>query len=311
MGYLHAAGKMGDAILPLMQGLLAVSITVVVIVTALVVVGVALRARREPLIAVPITDSPATAWITIGVAISTPVLLALVAWTSITMARIANPPSEPNFAIEVRGHQWWWEFVYLNRDVSQIFETANEIHIPVGKPVRFDLKGVDVIHTFWIPSLAGKTQIIPGQTNVTWLEADRPGVYRGQCSQFCGEQHAHMILTVFADPPDVYERWRQSQLSAADPRSTNEGRLGEATFVQRCGACHAVRGTMADGRVGPDLTHLMSRSTIAAGMLPNNPGYLSGWIADPQGQKPGALMPRPQLSGPELTRIRAFLLTLK
>ena len=302
MGYLHAAGKMGDAILPLMQGLLAVSITVVVIVTALVVVGVALRARREPLIAVPITDSPATAWITIGVAISTPVLLALVAWTSITMARIANPPSEPNFAIEVRGHQWWWEFVYLNRDVSQIFETANEIHIPVGKPVRFDLKGVDVIHSFWIPSLAGKTQIIPGQTNVTWLEADRPGVYRGQCSQFCGEQHAHMILTVFADPPDVYERWRQSQLSAADPRSTNEGRLGEATFVQRCGACHAVRGTMADGRVGPDLTHLMSRSTIAAGMLPNNPGYLSGWIADPQGQKPGALMPRPQLSGPRAER---------
>ncbi len=311
MGYLHAAGKMGAVILPLMKGLLAVSIAVVVIVTALVVVGVVLRARREPLTAVPVTESPATAWITIGVAISTPVLLALVVWTSITMARIANPPTEPDLTVEVRGHQWWWEFVYLNRDVSQIFETANEIHIPVGKPVRFDLKGVDVIHTFWIPSLGGKTQIIPGQTNVTWLEADRPGVYRGQCSQFCGEQHAHMILSVFADPPDVYERWRQSQLSAAAPRSTDEGRLDEATFVQRCGACHAVRGTRADGRLGPDLTHLMSRSTIAAGMLPNNPGYLSGWIADPQGQKPGALMPRPELSGPELTRIRSFLLTLK
>ena len=120
-----------------------------------------------------------------------------------------------------------------------------------------------------------------------------------------------MILTVFADPPDVYERWRQLQLRAAASRSTDEGRLDEATFVERCGACHAVRGTRADGRLGPDLTHLMSRSTIAAGMLPNNPGYLSGWIADPQGQKPGALMPRPALSGPELTRIRSFLLTLK
>ena len=188
---------------------------------------------------------------------------------------------------------------------------ANEIHIPVGKPVRFDLKGVDVIHTFWIPSLGGKTQIIPGQTNVTWLEADRPGVYRGQCSQFCGEQHAHMILTVSPTRPTFTSAGGSRSASAAAPRSTDEGRLGEATFVQRCGACHAVRGTRADGRVGPDLTHLMSRSTIAAGMLPNNPGYLSGWIADPQGQKPGALMPRPELSGPELTRIRAFLLTLK
>ncbi len=311
MGYLHADGRMGAAILPLMEGLLAVAVAVTVIITILVVLGIALRARRQPLRSVPLSESPATGWITIGLAISTPVLLALVAWTSITMARIANPPGKPAFSVEVRGHQWWWEFVYRDRDPSQTFRTANELHIPVGKPVEFDLKGVDVIHTFWIPSLGGKTQIIPGQTNVTWLEADRPGVYRGQCSQFCGEQHAHMILTVFADPPDVYERWRKAQLAAATAPGTDEGRLGEATFIQRCGACHTVRGTRAGGSLGPDLTHLMSRSTIAAGMLPNNAGYLSGWIADPQGQKPGALMPRPDLSGPDLAHIRSFLLTLK
>ena len=152
MGYLKADGRMNATILPLMQGLLAVSIAVVVIVLALVVVGAALRFRPGPLADVPIGESPSTAWITIGLAVSTPVLLALVVWTSITMARIANPPTEPDLTVEVRGHQWWWEFVYHNHDPSQIFETANELHIPVGKPVRFDLTGVDVIHTFWIPS---------------------------------------------------------------------------------------------------------------------------------------------------------------
>ena len=161
MGYLIADGRMNATILPLMQGLLAVSIAVIVIVLALVVVGAALRFRRGPLGDVPIGDvpigeSPSTAWITIGLAVSTPVLLALVVWTSITMARIANPPTEPDLTIEVRGHQWWWEFVYHDRDPSQIFETANELHIPVGKPVRFDLTGVDVIHTFWVPSSAAR-----------------------------------------------------------------------------------------------------------------------------------------------------------
>ena len=131
------------------------------------------------------------------------------------MAGIANPPTEPALSIEVRGHQWWWEFAYLNDDPSKTFVTANEIHIPVGKPVRFALKGEDVIHTFWVPSLGGKIQLIPGQTNLTWLEADKPGVYRGQCSQYCGQQHAHMVLTVFADPSDAFEAWREAQLRAA------------------------------------------------------------------------------------------------
>jgi cytochrome c oxidase subunit 2 len=304
---------MGDSILSLMRGLLFVSIAVVVIICVLVIAGIVRRRQpeapstgRTPLIA---TD--ATQWISIGVGISTVVLLGLVVWTSITMARIANPPVEPALTIEMRGHQWWLEAVYLDKDPSQIFTTANEIHIPVGKPVRFALKGADVIHSFWVPSLGGKTDAIPGQTNVTWLQADRPGVYRGQCSEYCGQQHAHMDFVVFADAPDSFAAWRRAQVRPAKSAEGAEQQAGEQRFVARCGACHAVRGTRAGGAMGPDLTHLMSRSTLAAGALPNIPAYLSGWIADPQHFKPGSFMPTLDISGPDLASIRAFLVTLK
>jgi cytochrome c oxidase subunit 2 len=177
--------------------------------------------------------------------------------------------------------------------------------------VRFTLNGEDVIHTFWVPSLGGKIQLIPGQTNVTWLEADRPCVYRGQCSQFCGQQHAQMIISVFADAPEAFEAWRADQLRAASQPASDDARLGEQRFIGRCGVCHTVRGAPADGHVGPDLTHLMLRTTIAGGELLNNPGFLSGWIANPQSLKPGSLMPNPELSGPDLASIRSFLVTLK
>ena len=310
MDYLHADGLMGARILPLTQGLLIVSAAVVVIIAALVLIAILRRARNGAVAATPIVEGEARGWISIGVGLSTVVLVGLVIWTSVTMAGIANPPTEPALSIEVRGHQWWWEFAYLNDDPSKTFVTANEIHIPVGKPVRFALKGEDVIHTFWVPSLGGKIQLIPGQTNLTWLEADRPGVYRGQCSQYCGQQHAHMILAVFADPPAAFEAWREAQLRAAPQPASDETRLGERRFIEHCGACHTVRGTLANGHVGPDLTHLMSRTTIAGGALPNNPGFLSGWIANPQSLKPGSLMPDPELSGPDLASIRSFLATL-
>jgi cytochrome c oxidase subunit 2 len=311
MGILHADGLMAKRILPLTQALLIVSAVVVVIITALVLIAVFRRGRGGAVADTPLLETPGGGWIPIGVGLSTIVLVGLVVWTSMTMAQIANPPGKPALSINVRGHQWWWEFVYQNDDPSQIFVTANEIHIPVGKPVRFTLNGEDVIHTFWVPSLGGKIQLIPGQTNVTWLQADRPGLYRGQCSQYCGQQHAHMIVSVSADPPEAFEAWRKDQLRAAPQPATDEARLGEQRFIGLCGACHTVRGTLANGRVGPDLTHLMSRATIAGGELPNNPGYLSGWIANPQTLKPGSLMPNPELSGPDLASIRSFLVTLK
>lgn len=311
MDYLHADGLMAKIILPLTQGLLIVSAVVVVIVMGLVLIAVLRRGRGGAVPDTPLVDSPGRGWISIGVGLSTIVLAGLVVWTSMTMARIANSPAEPALSINVRGHQWWWEFVYQNGDPSKIFTTANEIHIPVGKPVRFILDGEDVIHTFWVPSLGGKIQLIPGQTNVTWLEADRPGVYRGQCSQYCGQQHAHMIFSVFADRPEAFEAWRANQLRAAAQPTSDDARIGERRFIVRCGACHTVRGALANGHVGPDLTHLMSRTTIAGGELTNNPGFLSGWIANPQNLKPGSLMPNPELSGPDLASIRSFLVTLK
>jgi cytochrome c oxidase subunit II len=312
MGYFHADGPFAGSILPLTWGLLILSLAVIIVIALLVIVGVALRARTGAIRDVSLVDSHATGWIGIGVGVSTLILIGFVAWSSITLARIAYPPSDPALTVRVTAHQWWWEFRYIDsRNPSQSFVTANEIHIPVGKAVRFELQSADVIHEFWVPSLAGKTQTIPGQTNVTWLEADKPGVYRGQCTQFCGNQHAHMVLAVFADRPDSFEAWRKDQLRDAPKPDSQEARLGGQDFVARCAACHTVRGTVADGKLGPDLTHLMSRSTIAAGTLPNNPGYLSGWIANPQRIKPGALMPDLDISGSDLASIRSFLLTLE
>ena len=169
----------------------------------------------------------------------------------------------------------------------------------------------DVIHSFWIPALSGKTDLIPGQTNETWIEADRAGIYRGQCSEFCGDQHAGMAMYVVAQPPEDFELWRKQQIAPAN--LSGEGAVvdGQQAFDLRCGACHTVRGGGAGGIAGPDLTHLMSRANIAAGLLPNTPGYLSAWIADPQKLKPGTLMPRVVLAAGELQAIGGFLQTLK
>jgi cytochrome c oxidase subunit 2 len=213
--------------------------------------------------------------------------------------------------LEVIGHQWWWEVNYDNeKDPSQTFTTANEIHIPVGQPVRIAVTSTDVIHSFWVPKLTGKTDTIPGQINETWLEADKPGVYRGQCAEYCGLQHAHMGFTVVAQSPGDFHNWLENQLKPAPSPTSEQIIEGERDFVVHCGICHTVRGTQAGGHAGPDLTHLMSRGSIAADTLPNNVAYLSGWIANPQAMKPGNLMPTLTLSPPVLTAIRAYLLTL-
>jgi cytochrome c oxidase subunit 2 len=175
--------------------------------------------------------------------------------------------------------------------------------------VRIELSSEDVIHSFWIPQLAGKMDAIPGRTNVLWLQADKPGVYRGQCGEFCGAQHARMAMVVIADTPQAYAAWRTGQLRPA-PVADGPVHPGAATFESHCGACHTVRGTQAGGLLGPDLTHLMSRRTIAAGILPNTPGTLAAWISDPQSIKPGSRMPAPRLSPTELQAVLGYLRTL-
>jgi cytochrome c oxidase subunit 2 len=231
----------------------------------------------------------------------------------VTLAAVSRPsPGKSPFTVEITGHQWWWEVNYVGNDgPSRNFTTANEIHIPTGQPVEVKLKTADVIHSFWVPALTGKTDLIPGQTNDSWMEADHPGTYRGQCTEYCGQQHAHMAFAVIADPPDQFKAWWNHQLetaSAADPKPITDG---ENAFIAKCGICHSVRGTRAGGVVGPDLSHLMQRRTIAANTIPNTPGYLSAWIADPQHIKPGNFMPRLDISAADLTRIRNYLATLQ
>lgn len=312
MNYLESFGPRADPATALTWGLGAISVAVVLIITVLVLAGVVIRKAHsaDPLNPPPVKKAQGgQRWIVIGLV---PTLLALIAstvWTVAVLASVDSPPTKPAATLEVTGHQWWWEIRYDGAP-QQTFTTANEIHVPVGAPVLIKLRGADVIHSFWIPALTGKTDTIPGRTNIAWLQADRPGVYRGQCTEYCGEQHAHMAIAVVAEAPAAFQIWREAQLkdaAAAAPSSL----LGQRIFVQRCGSCHTVRGTEAGGVSGPDLTHLMSRRTIAAGLLPNTTGALAGWISDPQSLKPGALMPPTRLSASELDAVRAYLETLR
>lgn len=313
LGLFEPAGAGARAIHPLLWGLIWLSIIVVVFIALAVVAGIFVRGRstHEPKLVIPARAGRGLWWIYGGVGISTIILIAFIGWTVTTMAGLATPSREPSLTVNVSARQWWWGFQYDDPDPAKAFSTANEIHIPVGEPVRFNLSSPDVIHSFWVPALGGKVDVIPGRSNSLWLEADKPGVYRGQCSEYCGRQHAEMAFFVIAEPRLQFEAWRAAQQAPAPAPETAGLQDGLAHFVDRCGKCHNVRGTNANGTKGPDLTHLMSRSTIAAGMLDNNLGNLSGWIANPQGLKAGALMPDIAMSGPEFQSVLSYVETLK
>jgi cytochrome c oxidase subunit 2 len=246
-------------------------------------------------------------WISVGLAISAIPLAGALGWTLITLTAVAGPLTHPGLVLDVTGRQWWWQVQYAADEPSEVFETANEIHIPVGVRVLVRLHGGDVIHSFWVPQLSGKTDTIPGQTNLSWIEADQPGRYLGQCTEFCGYQHAHMQFEVVAESREAFDRWRTAQLQAAGPPASPAATRGLALVEYRCGLCHRVRGTQAGAVSAPDLTHLMSRRQLAAGTLPNNPGNLVGWISDPQNIKPGTLMPNQYLSAQQLSDTLAYL----
>ncbi|GJE04405.1 Cytochrome c oxidase subunit 2 [Methylobacterium isbiliense] len=214
--------------------------------------------------------------------------------------------------IRVIGHQWWWEVQYEDPQPSRGFTTANEIHVPVGVPVQVKLESTDVIHSFWVPSLMGKQDLIPGRPSAIRFTAERPGVYRGQCAEFCGMQHAKMGLLVIAEEQADFARWRDGQVAPRPEPASDEARAGEAAFVAApCSMCHQVRGTAAAGRNGPELTHVGSRRTLAAGTLPTSRGNLAAWIVDPHGIKPGVNMPLVKLDSDQLNSISAYLAGLK
>jgi len=247
-------------------------------------------------------------WIYIGTGISTCILFALAIYALITLNAITNPTHAPALTLTVTGYDWWWKVEYEDDDPTRSFVTANEIHIPVGQPVLVKLKSADVIHAFWVPVLAGKTQMIPGLANQQWIQADVEGVYGGQCTQYCGVQHAHMGLEIVAQSEDEFRTWQDAQRGEAE--MTAGINAGKSLFLDRCAGCHAIRGTEAVGAHAPDLTHLNSRRLIAAGLLTNTPDHLAQWITHAQDLKPGARMPSMALTATELNALSAFLSTL-
>jgi cytochrome c oxidase subunit 2 len=225
------------------------------------------------------------------------------------MAQQQDPPPE----IVLVGHQWWWEIRYVSGRTDQHFVTANEMHIPVGQPVDIQLRSADVIHTFWIPRIHGKMDLIPGQPNMIRIEADHPGVYRGQCSEYCGAQHANMAMLVIADPPDQYKAWVARQRTDAAQPTTPQAQAGEQVFLSAaCAFCHTVRGTDAAGVVAPDLTHLGSRMSLASDTLVNNKANLAAWITHAQSLKPGVEMPNlTEFTGVQLREMVDYLQQLQ
>ena len=239
-------------------------------------------------------------------------LLVLLMVASFVTDRALARLAAPDLRIDVTAHKWWWEARYDDSDPSRTFTTANELHIPVGKSVLLRLGSDDVIHSLWVPNLAGKKDLIPGRQASLALQAKNAGTYRGQCAEFCGVQHAKMAFLVIAHEPDDYEAWAAAQRKPALEPATAQQKRGREIFLSTtCAMCHAIQGTSANARRAPDLTHLASRQTIAAGTLPMSKGNLYGWVADPQSLKPGTKMPTIGLEPNELHSVVAYLETLK
>ncbi|HLG71404.1 MAG TPA: cytochrome c oxidase subunit II [Chloroflexota bacterium] len=256
------------------------------------------------------TESPRL-FLVLGVAIPSIILIGTFGLNMRTILATATPGSPPAVDLQIVGRQWWWEVRYVQPGPS--FTTANELHIPVGQPVHLELLAPDVIHSFWVPELQKKTDMIPGQTNSTWIQADEPGDYRGQCAEYCGEQHGHMAFHVVAQPPDQFQAWLAAQQKPAAQPGPDQSRGVQVFSSAGCIGCHAIRyGSGAvGGGIGPDLTHLASRSTIAAGELANNRGNLGGWIVNSQAIKPGNYMPPIPISGDDLQALLDYLESLK
>ncbi|MBB3138615.1 cytochrome c oxidase subunit 2 [Rhizobium pisi] len=259
------------------------------------------------------SSQPRLLTLTVSTAVAaTVVIIAGLTVASFYTTRSIGLPENGALTITVRGQQWWWQVLYADPDPALSFQTANEIHIPVGHDVRIQLESADVVHSFWVPSLAGKQDLVPGRNNSLLLRAERPGIYRGQCAEFCGLQHTHMAMIIVVDEPADYERWAAAQRENGVTPTDQDAAAGKVAFLSKpCAACHTVRGTPATGTAGPDLTHIGSRQTIAAGLLETTRGSLAAWIADPQTLKPGNNMPMVPLSSIELRDISAYMESLK
>ena len=311
------AGTQAERIATLAWFIIAMSaVTYVLVLTTTAIAIRRARARRtsdELADTRPETERRLTRTVGIATAATTVLLLIFVAATARTGRAIAWPiGSEQPITVEVTGHQWWWQFRYRDTVPSNWLTTSNELHIPVGRPVRVILLSNDVIHSFWVPELHGKQDLIPGHRNTTWLRADRPGVWKARCAEFCGIQHAKMAFDVVAESPAQFKQWYVSQLASAQAPSDSSAMHGQSVFMQRtCIMCHSISGTPAGSSVGPELTHIASRPSIAAGSLPDTRENLGRWILNPQLIKPGVRMPPQPLSPADMNALLDYLETLK
>lgn len=292
---------------------LLIFLAIVVIVWALLL-WVSLRRRGTLEEHAPVDAGGGERWILIG-----GFLLPVMVFAGVFVATLDTLDAFPmhdhggTAEIQVLGHQWWWEVHYVTGRPDQEIITANELHVPVGRPVEIELISRDVIHSFWVPRLHGKVDLVPGHPNHVRIQADRAGVFPGECAEFCGLQHANMRFLLVAEPSADYQRWLAREvMPAAEPR-TAEAQYGRQVFLTHaCALCHTVRGTPAHGLVGPDLTHLGSRGAIAAGTLANNVANLHAWATDAPSLKPGVKMPAlAQLDGNELHALVDYLEQLK
>jgi cytochrome c oxidase subunit 2 len=297
IGAVNPEGPVAESMADLWWFMFVLGSGVFIVVAAVLVIGLfRRRPPSEPRSPEPTPQRFGRLIVVGGVVMPVVVVSAVFAATVVAMRDVSRTAPADALVVEIVGHQWWWEVRYPAERVT----TANEIHIPVGRPIAFQLTSADVIHSFWVPALGGKMDLLPDGVNTLVLEADVPGVHRTECAEFCGLHHAAMELTVVAD---------QSQPSETPGEAAT--RRGQELFMESgCAQCHTIRGTAADGTTGPDLTHFASRSEIGAGVVPNTPEDLAAWIADPHEVKDGIAMPAADLSDAELEDLVAYVGTL-
>lgn len=306
-GIFDPAGPVAAEITRLWWVLAILGGAVYVAVIAFMVVGL-IRRRRDP--SAEATDPDDTSkWVVFGgVAMPTVILSVVFGLSLASSSALPNAIPDDAVTIDVVGHQWWWEVTYPDHG----FSTANEIHIPVGEPIVVRLTSADVVHSFWVPQLAGKLDALPDRVNSLQFSTDRASRFEGRCAEFCGIQHTNMGALVIAEPAADFDQWVARQAATTSVPETGEAAEGYRIFTQSgCGDCHTVRGTEAAGSDGPDLTHVASRSSIAAATLTNTPEHLRTWVRDPQQVKEGALMPDIELGDADLDALIAFLETLE
>lgn len=310
---LSPAGTQASSIHALWSLMLWTCIVVFVVVLLAVLVAFVRGLRREPDddSSLP-SEKSLSRSVAVAVGLTVVVLLGLLTVSILTTRAVGSLEASSAITIALTGHQWWWEVQYEDAVPSRRMTTANELHIPINRPVVFKVTSRDVIHSFWVPNLQGKRDLIPGYTTAIWLQADRRGVFRGQCAEFCGMQHAHMALDVVAESDQKFEGWLDAMRQPARDPPDEITRRGRDLFMQaRCASCHTIRGSDAAGQIAPDLTHVATRSTLGAGTLPNTPDNLAAWIQDSQHTKPGNQMPPNPLPADDLLALVAYLRTLR